>query len=270
MVLGASVSTFAILSNQTGLQTPAGISWAGWESMCLFNFHLWSYLMITFPSSDQSIGHSLKRLLLCAICGSNCSVYRPDLFPLTTWVKNDGDYTRLTHPHAHTHTLTHVQFFSTLPLLWSRPLPPPVEMPLVDSSSLCSSSWTFEPWEILALHWLLITLRTWSQPFTSIQRPFMSSVSISSCSFPTSSSSHLRLHATALLNYLSRALPLMGPRINASLWQEHSSLPSFLILSSLSAYFFIVRLRVSTWTWQPSGGIHRQRILRKLLVWEFP
>lgn len=86
--------------------------------------------MITFPSSDQSIGHSLKRLLLCAICGSNCSVYRPDLFPLTTWVKNDGDYTRLTHPHAHTHTLTHVQFFSTLPLLWSRPLPPPVEMPL--------------------------------------------------------------------------------------------------------------------------------------------
>lgn len=107
MVLGASVSTFAILSNQTGLQTPAGISWAGWESMCLFNFHLWSYLMITFPSSDQSIGHSLKRLLLCAICGSNCSVYRPDLFPLTTWVKNDGDYTRLTHPHAHTHTLSH-------------------------------------------------------------------------------------------------------------------------------------------------------------------
>ena len=196
MVLGASVSTFAVLSNQTGLQTPAGISWAAWESMCLFNFHLWSYLMITFPSSDQSIGHSLRRLLLCAICGYNCSVYRPDLFPLTTWVKNDGDYTRLTHPHAHTYTLTHVQFFSTLPLLWSRPLPPPVEMPLVDSSSLFSSRWTSELWEILALHWLLITIRTWSHPFTSIQRPFMSLVSISLCSFPTSSSSHLRLNAT--------------------------------------------------------------------------
>lgn len=87
-----------------------------------------------------------QRLLLCAICGYNCSIYRPDLFPLTTWVKNDGDYTRLTHLHAHTHTHTHVQFFSTLPLLWSRPLPPPVEMSLVDSSSLFSSRWTSEQW----------------------------------------------------------------------------------------------------------------------------
>lgn len=83
--------------------------------------------MITFPSSDQSIGHSLKRLLLCAICGSNCSVYRPDLFPLTTWVKNDGDYTRLTHPHAHTHTLSHT-CSSFQPSHCCGP--PPVEMPL--------------------------------------------------------------------------------------------------------------------------------------------
>lgn len=174
-----------------------------------------------------------------------------------------------TRMHTHTHSHTRAVLFNP-PIAVVQTSTTSCWDASVDSSSLCSSSWTSEPWEILALHWLLITLRTWSQPFTSIQRPFMSSVSISSCSFPTSSSSYLRLHATALLNYLSRALPLMGPRINASLWQEHSSLPSFLILSSLSAYFFIVRLRVSTWTWQPSGGIHRQRILRKLLVWEFP
>lgn len=118
MVLGASVSTFAILSNQIGLQTPDGISWAAWESVCLFNFHLWSYLMITFPALTSQLGTHSKTAL-CAICGYNCSICRPDLFPLTTWVKMMVIILNLHRMHTHTHT--HVQFFSTLPLLWSRP-----------------------------------------------------------------------------------------------------------------------------------------------------
>lgn len=126
-----------------------------------------------------------QRLLLCAICGYNCSIYRPDLFPLTTWVKNDGDYTRLTHPHAHTHTHTHVQFFSTSHYCGPDLYHLPVEMSLVDSSSLFSSRWTS-----LSSGDLGPALSPSSppeyglSPSAAFKGLFMSSVSISSCLFP--------------------------------------------------------------------------------------
>lgn len=229
--------------------------------MYMFNFHLWCYLMIAFPSSDQSIGdskHSLKRLLLCAIHGYTCRVYRPNLFPLVTWVKNDDNFTRLTN----TYWLTHAQF--------------------------CGPGWhhfllkfLMDPPGHFGARQTLLCAVGRSRPCTDSSlpsayglSPLMSFQGLSCFLFPflhvppTSSSSHLRLHGTAPDSITSHVLSHFWA-LEKTLHFDWNTCPGFFILSSVSAYLFVV-LHISPWMWRPSGAIRGQHILRRLLAHVLP
>ena len=77
-----------------------------WESVCLFNFHLWSYLVITFPSTDQSIGHSLKDCF-CVLSVGIIAAFIDQISSL--WLRGWKMMVIIlgSHTRMHTHTLTH-------------------------------------------------------------------------------------------------------------------------------------------------------------------
>lgn len=89
--------------NWVGPQAPASFEQPGSQSSCLISTYeaVWR---LHLPSATSQLGFSSahqKDYFHVLYVGAIADVYRPDLFPLITWMRSDGDYTKHTHRHTH-------------------------------------------------------------------------------------------------------------------------------------------------------------------------